>query len=440
MSEKKKKSLKEELSEFYGLPWWMYLAFLVLAFVCMYLGVLGTDSVSFLLVTGALAIGFYKLGELLPIWNTYIGGGLLMVFFGTSILQYLHVIPEEYATMVADIAQGDFNLLTAFIVFLIVGSILALDRKILLRSFAGYIPAILGGLVGASLFGMVTGLIFGVGPVDMLVKYVLPIMGGGNGAGAVPLSQLYEQVTGEPAASYYSFAIITLTIANLFCILAGALLNKLGDAKPSLTGDKKTLMPVDQELTKEDAEPVKLKNSDYLGVFLLHGAVYAVGRLVAKKILPTILGAAIHYYAYVILFTVILAATGIVPKKLRVAAKNVQSFAGATVAIMMMVAMGIDFDLGELAAALSPATLIIAAMVVLGAIIGSALVGKLVGFYPIDSAVTAGLCMANRGGSGDIAVLGAAHRLELIPYAQLSSRVGGGIVLIIASFVFSLFL
>lgn len=45
-------------------------------------------------------------------------------------------------------------------------------------------------------------------------------------------------------------------------------------------------------------------------------------------------------------------------------------------------------------------------------------------FYPIDTAITAGLCMANRGGSGDIAVLGAAHRLELISYAQLSSRLG----------------
>ena len=44
------------------------------------------------------------------------------------------------------------------------------------------------------------------------------------------------------------------------------------------------------------------------------------------------------------------------------------------------------------------------------------------------------------GGSGDIAVLGAANRLELISYAQLSSRVGGGIVLIIASFFFSFFL
>ena len=49
-------------------------------------------------------------------------------------------------------------------------------------------------------------------------------MGGGNGAGAVPLSQIYEQISGEPAANYYSFAIIILTIANLFCILAGALL------------------------------------------------------------------------------------------------------------------------------------------------------------------------------------------------------------------------
>ena len=91
----------------------------------------------------------------------------------------------------------------------------------------------------------------------------------------------------------------------------------------------------------------------------------------------------------------------------------------------------------ELASALSPVNLIIAVAVVLGAILGSALVGYLVGFYPIDSAVTAGLCMANRGGSGDIAVLGAADRLDLIAYAQLSSRIGGGIVLVVASVVFS---
>ena len=107
---------------------------------------------------------------------------------------------------------------------------------------------------------------------------------------------------------------------------------------------------------------------------------------------------------------------------------------------LCLLAMGVDFDLAELATAASPANIFLALVIVIGAILGAALVGKLVGFYPIDSAVTAGLCMANRGGSGDIAVLGAANRLELISYAQLSSRVGGGIVLIIASFIFSIFL
>lgn len=94
----------------------------------------------------------------------------------------------------------------------------------------------------------------------------------------------------------------------------------------------------------------------------------------------------------------------------------------------------------ELYNAASIQNVIVAFMIVLGAIIGSAAMGWLVGFYPIDSAVTAGLCMANRGGNGDLAVLGAAKRMELMAYAQLSSRLGGGIILVIASFLFAFFL
>ena len=45
------------------------------------------------------------------------------------------------------------------------------------------------GIVGASIFGITIGLVFGI-PVDrIMMLYVLPIMGGGNGAGAVPLSR-----------------------------------------------------------------------------------------------------------------------------------------------------------------------------------------------------------------------------------------------------------
>ena len=125
---------------------------------------------------------------------------------------------------------------------------------------------------------------------------------------------------------------------------------------------------------------MKTDNTDLAGALLLAFACFAVGELMSGKILPKIAGAPIHKYAYMAL------------------------------------------------------------MIVIGAIIGSAAVGYLVGFYPIDSAITAGLCMANRGGNGDLACLGAADRMDLIAYSQLSSRLGGGIVLIIAAFVFSFML
>lgn len=437
--ETKKKTLWEEFNNLGGMPLWLYLVCSVIIVAVALKGALGTDITAFVAVTCVISIIFHKIGKMLPIWNTYIGGGLLMIFFGTALLTYFNLIPETYVEQINNMVQGDVNILNIFIIGLIAGSILSLDRNVLLRSFGGYIPAILGGLVGASALGIVFGLLFGISPADMMIKYVLPIMGGGNGAGAVPLSQIYEQVTGEPAANYYSFAIIILTIANLFCIVSGALLNRLGEKKPAWTGDRKSIMPVDSKLIKED-EKVKATMNDYMGALLLIGTIFAVGRLFSKVLLPTIFGAAIHNFAYSIIFVVIIAALGIIPANIRAACKDIQGIMVGIVGMMCMVAMGVDFDLAELATAASPANIFLALVIVIGAILGAALVGKLVGFYPIDSAVTAGLCMANRGGSGDIAVLGAANRLELISYAQLSSRDGGGIVLIIASFIFSIFL
>ena len=432
--ETKKKTLWEELNNLGGMPLWLYLVCSAIIVVVAYKGALGTDITAFVAVACVISILFNKIGKILPVWNTYIGGGLLMIFFGTAILTQFNLIPEKYVEQIGNMVQGDVNILNIFIIGLIAGSILSLDRKVLLKSFGGYIPAILGGLVGASVLGVLVGVLFGVAPSEMIIKYVLPIMGGGNGAGAVPLSQIYEQISGEPAANYYSFAIIILTIANLFCIVSGALLKV-----PSLTGDGKNIMPLDSKLIKEDVK-VKVTMNDYMGALLLIGTIFAVGRLFSKVLLPTIMGAAIHNFAYSIIFVVIIAALGIVPANIRAACKDIQGVMVGIVGLLCMVAMGVDFDLAELATALSLKNVVIALVIVIGAILGSGFVGKLVGFYPIDSAVTAGLCMANRGGSGDIAVLGAANRLELISYAQLSSRVGGGIVLIIASFFFSFFL
>lgn len=420
-----------------GLPWWQALAVVLISMACIYLGVQSSSLSGTLCSAFGLGVILYELGERLPIWNNYIGGGLLMAFFGTALLKFFNIIPEKTLENINRVISGDdVNLLEVYIIFLIAGSVLALDKDILLKSFVGYIPAILGGLAVATLFGVLAGLAVGVDPQTTIMKYVLPIMGGGNGAGAVPLSNIYETVTGDAAANFYGFAIIILTIGNIFAIIGSALLNTLGEKFPFLTGDKKTIVRGGEHLAREDKKVV-CTMQDELGAVVLTLGCYGVGRLMSKVILPKIAGASIHAYAYMIIFVVILAASGIIPESVRAGAKRMQNFMGTVMGMVIMVGMGTDFDIAELFSVMTPGNVAMALAIVVGAVIGSGAVGYLVGFYPVDTALTAGLCMANRGGSGDLACLGAAKRMELMAYAQLSSRLGGAIVLIIASFVFS---
>lgn len=423
-----------------GLPWWQALAVVLISMACIYLGVQSSSLSGTLCSAFGLGVILYEPGERLPIWNNYIGGGLLMAFFGTALLKFFNIIPEKTLENINRVISGDdVNLLEVYIIFLIAGSVLALDKDILLKSFVGYIPAILGGLAVATLFGVLAGLAVGVDPQTTIMKYVLPIMGGGNGAGAVPLSNIYETVTGDAAANFYGFAIIILTIGNIFAIIGSALLNTLGEKFPFLTGDKKTIVRGGEHLAREDKKVV-CTMQDELGAVVLTLGCYGVGRLMSKVILPKIAGASIHAYAYMIIFVVILAASGIIPESVRAGAKRMQNFMGTVMGMVIMVGMGTDFDIAELFSVMTPGNVAMALAIVVGAVIGSGAVGYLVGFYPVDTALTAGLCMANRGGSGDLACLGAAKRMELMAYAQLSSRLGGAIVLIIASFVFSFWL
>ena len=51
-------------------------------------------------------------------------------------------------------------------------------------------------------------------------------------------------------------------------------------------------------------------------------------------------------------------------------------------------------------------------------------VGRLLGMFPIETAIV-NACHSGQGGTGDI--LTAANRLELMPFAQIATRIGGAI-------------
>ena len=55
-----------------------------------------------------------------------------------------------------------------------------------------------------------------------------------------------------------------------------------------------------------------------------------------------------------------------------------------------------------------------------------AFVGRLLNMYPIEAAIV-NACHSGQGGTGDVAILTAANRMQLMPFAQIATRIGGAI-------------
>lgn len=397
-----------------------------------------TDSLPTGLV-GALAFSFVfgaifgEIGDRLPVFKEYIGGAPVLIFLAAALFVHQGWFTQREIDIVTFFMKKS-KFLTLYIVVLMTGSIFAVNRKLLLRSLIGYLPAILTGVVGASIMGILGGFIFGISPKEIMMLYVLPTMGGGNGAGAVPLSEIYEAATGNPKEAYYSYAIAVLTIANIWAIVVAAILNKLGQKYESLSGEGELVRAGNLEL--EEDEKVDVTPRDMAVGFMMGLSAYMIGTFLNKNVSFL---SGIHTYALTVLTLVAFNGFGLIPLSIKQGAGKFQKFFSKQLTWVLMVGVGIAYtDLGEIIAAITPANVIIALMIVIGATLGAGLMGHLVGFYAIESSITAGLCMANRGGSGDIEVLGASKRMNLISYAQISSRLGGGIILIIASIVFQI--
>ena len=64
--------------------------------------------------------------------------------------------------------------------------------------------------------------------------------------------------------------------------------------------------------------------------------------------------------------------------------------------------------------------------------------GRFMGFYPLEASIAAGMCTTNMGGSGNVAVLSSAHRMELLPFAQIVTRSCGALMLTLGGILIQL--
>jgi Na+/citrate or Na+/malate symporter len=64
------------------------------------------------------------------------------------------------------------------------------------------------------------------------------------------------------------------------------------------------------------------------------------------------------------------------------------------------------------------------------------LVGRRMKMYPIEAAIV-NACHSGQGGTGDVAILTAANRMQLMPFAQIATRIGGAITVTLTLLVLS---
>ncbi|KXA20427.1 citrate-sodium symporter [Fusobacterium nucleatum YWH7199] len=402
---------------------------------------------NFLIMFSALAVFgllFGEIGDRIPIWDEFIGGGTILVFVLAAVFGTYKLVPENFMKAVNIFYNKQpVNFLEMFIPALIVGSVLTVDRKTLIKSISGYIPLIIIGVVGASIGGIVVGFIFGKTPIDVMMNYVLPIMGGGTGAGAIPMSEIWSSKTGRPASEWFAFAISILSIANIIAILSGALLKKLGEVKQNLTGNGELIIDNSKEAIKDKEVELKPELIDTVAAFILTGVLFMVahilGELWAAFAKSHHIDFELHRLVFLILLTMFLNIANLVPDKIKAGAKRMQTLFSKHTIWILMAAVGFTTDVQEIINAVTISNLLIALAIVLGAVGFIMLIARKMKFYPIEAAITAGLCMANRGGAGDVAVLGAADRMDLMSFAQISSRIGGAMMLVLGSVLFGLF-
>ena len=67
-------------------------------------------------------------------------------------------------------------------------------------------------------------------------------------------------------------------------------------------------------------------------------------------------------------------------------------------------------------------------VVTVATLIGTGFImARVVRLYPIDTAIV-NACHSGQGGTGDVAILTAGNRMQLMPFAQIATRIGGAIM------------
>jgi malate:Na+ symporter len=247
----------------------------------------------------------------------------------------------------------------------------------------------------------------------------------------LPLSAGYAQILGVEQGPLFAQVLSAVMLGNIAAICCAGLLSYLGTRRPRLTGNGRLT------IDKGHDEVVDSQSASF------EFDVSSVAAAGATAIMLYLLGVLSHQFfdwpAPVVMLVLVVAAQffQLVSPRVRGGARFMYGFFSTAVTYPLMFAISIAMTpWGEIVAAFHWVNIVTAVSTVLTLVLTGFIVARWTGMYPVEAAIV-NATHSGLGGTGDVAILTAANRMELMPFAQIATRIGGAITVMIALAAFA---
>jgi Na+/citrate or Na+/malate symporter len=403
------------------IPLPLYLSLSAIVIVLAAHGHIPGDLTSMIAVIALGGFTCAAIGKSIPVLNK-LGGASLVAAFLPSYLVAHHLLPAVLVQQITLFTNGT-QFIYLFIAAVITGSILSMDRRFLISGFFKIVVPLAAGTLAGLAAGGIAGLISGSGFWRSILYLAVPVMSGGIGEGAIPLSVGYSQALNVPQGVMLGTLMPLVFFGNLVAVIVSGALNSLGRRWPLQTGNGQLQPGANVRLAAanalhQDTSPASVVTVAAGGMLAV--AVYMLGVLVQKY-------AALPAPVAMLFAALLLKLSGILPKQLEEGSRVVFRFFVVAVTYPLLFSTAVALTpWDELVRAFHPNNLLIVSATVLALTTTGYYVGRFMGLYPIESALV-NACHAGLGGTGSVMILNAAERMELMPFVQIATRIGGAL-------------
>ncbi|HDR9583490.1 TPA: 2-hydroxycarboxylate transporter family protein [Burkholderia stabilis] len=408
-----------------GMPLPMFVAIAIVTAVAALTKRLPNDMIGgfAVLMLSGLLLG--EIGRRIPVFRHIGGPAILCLFVPSALLGY--GLMDDTTLKAITVTMKTANLQYLYIACLVAGSMLGMNRTILIQGFLKMFAPLLVGTVAAIAAGIAVGFAFGYDPKHTFFYIVMPILGGGIGEGILPLSIGYSEITGAAQGHLIAMMVPAALIGNVVAILASGVLKRFGEKHRAYSGNG-MLVKTGEDQALLDAQKAEAELDLRLMGFglLLACTLFILGGLLAP--LTGIPGPVLMIVA-----AALLKVCRAIPESMEIGAYQMYKFMSTNLTFAILVGLGTLFvSWDKLVGAFSPGYFVICASIVIAMVVSGFFVGAALKMYPVESAIITA-CHSGLGGTGDVAILSSSNRMGLMPFAQISTRIGGAAMVVFAT-------